>query len=270
MVDTALSEDVGTGDVSRFAVPEALASRYELECQAEGVLCGLGIAYDLLGPMGEPEEGEFAEYKLIDGDPVGPGTVVLRGKVNTRELLRNERTALNFLMHLSGIATLTAKFAKAIEGTGATILDTRKTLPGLRALEKYAVFCGGGKNHRMGLYDGVIVKDNHIRAAGGVKQAVERVRASSPHTMKIEVECSTVAQVDRAITSGADIIMLDNMSVGEMKDAVGLCKGQVPTEASGGVTLQNVRKVAETGIDYISVGALTHSAPALPFHLELR
>lgn len=270
LVDMALMEDVGHGDVTRFAVPEDGRSFYEIEAQAEGVVCGIGILLDLLTPMGAAEEDEYAEYKMIDGDPVAAGGVVFAGRLNTRELLRNERTALNFLMHLSGIATLTAKFAEAVNGTNATILDTRKTLPGMRSLQKYAVHCGGGMNHRMGLFDGILIKDNHIKAAGGVREAIEAIRANGPHTLRVEIECTTVAQVDRALTAGAEIIMLDNMSLGEMKDAVGLARGRALTEASGGVNLDSVRAIAETGVDFISVGALTHSAPALPFHLEVR
>ncbi len=269
-VDAALAEDVGNGDVSRFAIPESKRSYYEVEAQAEGVICGIGLALDLLAPLGDAEEDEFAEFKVKDGDAVTPGTTVITGRLNSRELLRNERTALNFLMLLSGVSTLTAKFVKAIEGTRAAVLDTRKTMPGMRALQKYAVHCGGGQNHRMGLFDGILVKDNHIRAAGGVREAIDAVRAGAPHTMRIEVECSTVAQVDRALSSGADIILLDNMALGEMKDAVGLCKDRALVEASGGITLENARAVAKTGVDFISIGALTHSAPALPFHLEFR
>jgi nicotinate-nucleotide pyrophosphorylase (carboxylating) len=270
VVDAALAEDLGHGDVTASAVPEGLLSEYELEVQAEGVLCGLGIVMDLLTPFGDGMEEEYAEYKAVDGDRVKPGQIVLQGKLNTRELLRHERTALNFIMHLSGVATFTWRFVQAVKGTRAVILDTRKTLPGLRLLQKYAVRCGGGHNHRMGLFDGILIKDNHIRAAGGVQQAIKNVRAEAPHTLRIEIECNTVAQVDRALSAGADIIMLDNMAVAEMKDAVSICKGRAKLEASGGVNLETVREIAETGVDYISVGALTHSAPALPFHLEFR
>jgi len=270
IVDLALSEDVGNGDVSRFAVPQDVLANYEIEVQAEGVICGLGIALDLLSPLENAEESEYAEYKCLDGDRVVHGTTVFSGRMNARELLQNERTALNFLMHLSGVATLTRRFVDAIRGTKAKILDTRKTIPGFRALQKYAVRCGGGYNHRIGLFDGILIKDNHIRAAGGVSEAIRAVKENGPHTLKIEVECVTVAQVDRAISAGADIIMLDNMPIAEMRDAVGICEGQAMLEASGGISLEVVRSIAETGVDYISVGALTHSAPALPMHLEFR
>lgn len=263
-------EDVGLGDVTRFAVPDTKKSAYYIESQGDGIVCGLGFVQDLLIPSGEGDDDEFAEFLIRDGEKVRAGTQVFQGMLATRELLKNERTALNFLMHLSGVATLTATFVKAIKGTKVRILDTRKTIPGLRSLQKYAVRCGGGFNHRMNLSDGILVKDNHIRAAGGIQQAIGAVRAAGPHTMKIEVECETVAQVDRALSAGADIILLDNMPIGEITDAVSICQGRATLEISGGVNLENVRAYADTGVDYISVGALTHSAPALPFHLELK
>jgi nicotinate-nucleotide pyrophosphorylase (carboxylating) len=270
IVDAALIEDLGLGDVTRFAVPDDLKSDYYIEAQGEGVLCGLGFVQDLLAPPVGADEDEYAEHHMNDGDRVYPSDQVYVGRLNTRELLQRERTALNFLMHLSGIATLTAKFVDAVKGTNVRILDTRKTLPGLRYIEKYAVRCGGGYNHRFNLSDGILVKDNHIRAAGGIVEAVTRVRLQGPHSMKIEVECATVAQVDRALSCGADIIMLDNMTIGEVKDAVSIVQGRALLEVSGGVTLDNVKDYAATGVDFISVGMITHSAPALPFHLEFR
>ncbi|KAA0224393.1 carboxylating nicotinate-nucleotide diphosphorylase [Fimbriimonadia bacterium ATM] len=269
LCDAALAEDVGHGDVTRFAVPETSVSEYYIEAQAEGIVCGLGFAFDLLVPLVDSDGEERCDYTCIDGDKVSPGKVVMQGRLATRELLQNERTALNFLMHLSGIATLTRKFVDAVKGTKVKILDTRKTIPGLRAIEKYAVRCGGGHNHRFNLSDGVLIKDNHIRAAGGVREAIVAVRKNAPHGMRIEIECTTVAQVDRALSAGAEIILLDNMPIGEVKDAVSICKGRALLEVSGGVNLDNVREIAKTGVDYISVGMLTHSAPALPFHLEL-
>jgi nicotinate-nucleotide pyrophosphorylase (carboxylating) len=269
IADLALAEDLGFGDVTRFAVSDSSLSQFEIESQAEGILCGIGIVQDLLHPPSDSDD-EFAEYRRMDGDPIQPGTLVFRGKLNSRDVLRCERVALNLLMHLSGIATLTSKYVEAIRGTRAKIVDTRKTLPGLRQLQKYAVRCGGGYNHRMSLSDGILIKDNHIIAAGGIQQAIDGVRKHAPHLLKIEVECGTVAQVDRALTYGADVILLDNMSIAEMRDAVSICAGRAVLEASGGVNLDNVRMIAETGVDYISVGALTHSAPALPFHLEFR
>lgn len=269
IADLALAEDLGFGDVTRFAVPENSLSQFEIESQGEGILCGIGIVQDLLQAPSDSDD-EYAEYRRIDGDPIQPGTIVFTGKLNSRDVLRCERVALNLLMHLSGIATLTSKYVEAVEGTRSKIVDTRKTLPGLRQLQKYAVRCGGGYNHRMSLSDGILIKDNHIIAAGGIQQAIDGVRQHASHLMKIEVECGTVAQVDRALTYGADVILLDNMSIAEMRDAVSICAGRAILEASGGVNLNNVRNIAETGVDYISVGALTHSAPALPFHLEFR
>lgn len=269
IADLALAEDLGFGDVTRFAVPENSLSQFEIESQGEGILCGIGIVQDLLQASSDSDD-EYAEYRRMDGDPIQPGTIVFTGKLNSRDVLRCERVVLNLLMHLSGIATLTSKYVEAIEGTRAKIVDTRKTLPGLRQLQKYAVRCGGGYNHRMSLSDGILIKDNHIIAAGGIQQAIDGVRQHASHLMKIEVECGTVAQVDRALTYGADVILLDNMSIAEMRDAVSICAGRAILEASGGVNLNNVRNIAETGVDYISVGALTHSAPALPFHLEFR
>jgi len=184
-----------------------------------------------------------------------------------RAILTGERTALNFLARLSGIATLTRRYVDAVEGTGAAILDTRKTTPGLRALEKHAVATGGGRNHRFGLDDGVLVKDNHLRAAGSVASAVERLRAVTP--LPIEVECDTLEQVSEALAAGAEAILLDNMSPDQLRSAVALARGHARLEASGGVTLENVRAVAETGVDEISVGALTHSARSLDVSLEL-
>lgn len=269
IVDTALQEDTPMGDVTRFAVPENVVSDFYIQAQAEGIVCGIGFAEDLLAPIDEGSK-EYAEYKVIDGDKVKPGQIVFQGRMNARELLQNERTALNFLMHLSGVSTLTRAFVDATKGTNAKILDTRKTLPGLRSIEKYAVRVGGGINHRMSLSDGILIKDNHIRIAGGVKEAIQRVKQLAPHNFKIEVECETVAQVDKALRAGADIILLDNMPVGEIKDAVSICEGQAIMIVSGGVTLDNVKEIAKTGVDYISVGMITHSAPALPFHLEVK
>ena len=185
-----------------------------------------------------------------------------------KRALMVERTALNFLMHLSGVATLTNEFVKRIDGTGAKIIDTRKTLPGMRALQKYAVRCGGGHNHRMGLYDGAMIKDNHIAALGSIQAAVEKVRSYASHLIRIEVECENLQQVEEAVNAGADVVLLDNMDPFMMREAVQGFRGKVLFEASGGVSIDTVRGVANTGVDLISVGALTHSAVALPIHLE--
>ncbi|MBI5955915.1 MAG: carboxylating nicotinate-nucleotide diphosphorylase, partial [Chloroflexi bacterium] len=204
-----------------------------------------------------------------DGAQVQPGDRLATLAGPTRGLLAGERLALNFLQRLSGIATLTARYVAAVAGTKAVILDTRKTTPILRFLEKYAVRAGGGQNHRFGLYDMVLIKDNHIRVAGSIKGAIERVRLQLDRRFPVEVEASTLAEVREAVAAGADRILLDNMSLSQMREAVGLVAGRAKLEASGRMTLERVRRVAETGVDYISVGALTHSAPALDISMEI-
>ncbi|MEQ1822704.1 MAG: carboxylating nicotinate-nucleotide diphosphorylase [Fimbriimonadaceae bacterium] len=254
----ALTEDIGTGDLTAGCFDHQPVSFY-IEAQAEGVVSGIGIATALFGNQ--------LEVCSDDGEPVQAGSKLLKGCFDTRFVLAHERTALNFLMHLSGVATLTNEFVKAVQGTRARIIDTRKTLPGLRALQKYAVRCGGGTNHRMGLYDAAMIKDNHIRACGSITLAVSRLRESISHMAKIEVECENLEQVAEAAGLGVDVVMLDNMSIELMRRAV----TEFPTvvfEASGGVNLKTVAGIAQTGVHYISVGALTHSAPALPIHLE--
>jgi nicotinate-nucleotide pyrophosphorylase (carboxylating) len=206
---------------------------------------------------------------VADGARVSEGTVVARLEGATRSVLTAERVALNFLQRMSGIATLTAEYVEAISGTKARILDTRKTAPGLRLLDKYAVRAGGGSNHRIGLFDGVLIKDNHLRAAGGVGEAVRRARAAAQHLVKIEVEVQTLEEVEEAIQAGADVILLDNMGVDEVAAAVRIVAGRCEIEVSGGVDMSTVRALAECGVDYISVGKLTHSAPALDLSLEV-
>ncbi len=268
IVDDALAEDIGSGDITNGCLDPDLTLSWRIEAQGEGYLSGVGIADFLLGPMqGDPEDA-WIEAHRVDGDFVKRGDLVIEGKALARRILTCERTALNFLMHMSGVATLTSQFVKRVEGTQARIVDTRKTLPMLRALQKYAVRCGGGHNHRMGLYDGVMIKDNHIAAVGGIRPAVERVRSYASHMIKIEVECESLEQVEEAVKAGADIVLLDNMDPFMMREAASKFHGQCLLEASGGVSLETVRAIAQTGVDLISVGALTHSAVALPFHLE--
>jgi nicotinate-nucleotide pyrophosphorylase (carboxylating) len=268
IVDDALAEDVGSGDLTGGCIDAEAMFSWRIEAQAEGFLSGVGIADYVLGPLpGDPDDS-YVEATRVDGDFVKRGDLVIEGRTLARRVLMCERTALNFLMHMSGIATLTSHFVSKVEGTSARIVDTRKTLPLLRSLEKYAVRCGGGHNHRMGLYDGVMIKDNHIASVGSIRQAVERVRQYASHMSKIEVECETLQQVDEAVGAGADIVLLDNMDPFQMRDAVSRYRGKCLLEASGGVSLDTVHAIAQTGVDLISVGALTHSAPALPFHLE--
>jgi nicotinate-nucleotide pyrophosphorylase (carboxylating) len=262
----ALAEDIGAGDVTTEAtVPEDAVGTADLLLKEPGVLCGLRAAESTFRAL-DPEV-RF-EALASDGDLVGdPPAVVARVSGSLRSMLTGERVALNFLGRLSGIATLTRRYTDAVEGTGAGVLDTRKTTPGLRALEKHAVVCGGGRNHRFGLDDAVLVKDNHLRAAGSVARAVELVRAASD--LPIEVECETLHQVGEALEVGVDAILLDNMTLDELREAVSLNAGRARLEASGGVSLGTVRAIAETGVDEISVGALTHSARSLDVSLEL-
>ena len=266
VVLAALAEDVGRGDVTTEAtVPADAVGTAELVVREPGVVCGLRAAeatFRALDPSLEFEalvpEGGVVEYATA--------VAVVTGF--ERAILTGERVALNFLGRLSGIATLTRRYVDAVQGTGAAVLDTRKTTPGLRALEKHAVVCGGGRNHRFGLDDGVLVKDNHLRAAGSISNAVESLRAAT--VLPIEVECDTLEQVTEALDAGVDAILLDNMTLDELRSAVALAGGRVRLEASGGITLENVRAVAETGVDEISVGALTHSARSLDVSLELK
>lgn len=264
VLERALVEDLGPGDLTAACLPRDLTVNGMIEAQADGVLCGVGVAAACLGRVAN------VQVRLSDGSAVEPGDTVLTFSGPAAECLSHERTALNFLMHLSGVATLTRAFVSAVAGTGAQIVDTRKTLPGMRSLQKYAVRCGGGKNHRLGLYDAVMIKDNHIRAAGSIAEAVQRVRRTAPHTAKIEVEADRPDQADEAVAAGADIVLLDNMPPETMRTIVERHRGSaVKFEASGGVRLETVRAIAESGVDLISVGALTHSAVALPLHLEL-
>jgi nicotinate-nucleotide pyrophosphorylase (carboxylating) len=266
IVAAALAEDVATGDVTTEAtVPAGAVGSAVLLVEEPGVVCGLAAAEAVFHEL---DPGVRFEALVADGDVLEtPGPVAtVTGPL--RAILTGERTALNLLGRLSGIATLTRRYVDAVAGTGAAILDTRKTTPGLRALEKHAVACGGGRNHRFGLADGVLIKDNHLRAAGSVGEAVRRVRAAT--ALPVEVECDTLAQVAEALEAGVEAILLDNMTLDELRAAVELVAGRARLEASGGVTLDTVRAIAETGVDEISVGALTHSARSLDVSLELR
>ena len=262
----ALAEDVGEGDVTTEATVDAEAvGTAELVVKEPGVVCGLAVAEAVFRAL-DPDV--VFEAHVEEGASVTGRTSVGRVTGAERAILTGERTALNFLARLSGIATLTRRYVDAVEGTGSAILDTRKTTPGLRALEKHAVACGGGRNHRFGLDDGVLVKDNHLRAARSIAIAVERLRASTH--LPIELECDTLEQVSEALEAGVEAILLDNISIDDLRAAVALAGGRARLEASGGVTLDNVRAIAETGVDEISVGALTHSARSLDVSLELR
>jgi nicotinate-nucleotide pyrophosphorylase (carboxylating) len=271
IVSEALAEDLGSGDVTTevLALSE-LEGKASIVVKRDGVLAGIDVAKEVFRQV-DPSLHFKALVK--EGAKVRKGDVVAAVEGKLASILRAERTALNFLQHLSGIATGTAQYVDAVSGTKAVITDTRKTIPGLRLLEKYAVRAGGGHNHRLNLGDGVLIKDNHLvalRSSGlGLGEAVKKARKRAPRAMKVEVEVESVKQAQEALSAGADIIMLDNMNVKDMRRVVKLVQGRALLEASGGITLNNVRSVAEAGVDLISVGALTHSAKALDISLEV-
>ena len=261
----ALEEDIGWRDLTSSILEDVEAVGI-VSSKEEGVLCGIQMARAVFKIL--QEDCLFNPF-LEDGDPLAKGSIIAEIKGKARVLLGGERVALNFLQHLSGIATLTRRFVEKIRGTKARILATRKTIPLLRALEKYAVEVGGGYPHRFALYDGILIKNNHIALIGYIKEAVRRAKEMFPYH-KIEVEARNLEELKEAIDAGADIILLDNMSFEELKEAVRIAQGKVMLEASGGVSLDNVREIAETGVDFISIGALTHSAKAIDIHMEVR
>jgi nicotinate-nucleotide pyrophosphorylase (carboxylating) len=266
VVAGALAEDVGDGDVTTAAtVPEGARARALIRQKAPGVIYGLDVAVEVFLTL---DPGMAAEPLASEGEWRENGGPVMQVEGSARAILTGERTALNFLQRLSGVATLAARCVGAVAGTGATILDTRKTTPGLRALEKAAVAAGGATNHRFGLFDAILIKENHAALAGGVGEAVRRARGYAPD-LPLEVECRTLAEVDEALAGGAPWILLDNMTVAGLSEAVSHVAGRAKLEASGGVTLETLREIASTGVDFVSVGALTHSAPALDLSLLL-
>jgi nicotinate-nucleotide pyrophosphorylase (carboxylating) len=267
LVRRALAEDFGdAGDITTTAtIPAAATARAVIVARKPGTIAGLDVARRVFELAGGRVDAVSA---VADGDKVGAGAVLLQLSGSARTILTGERVALNVLGRLSGIATATAEIVTAVAHTRARICCTRKTTPGLRALEKYAVRCGGGVNHRFGLYDAVLIKDNHIVAAGGIMKAVIAARAATGHMVKIEVETETIAEVEEALAAGADVIMLDNMTPAAMKDAVARIKGRAITEASGSVTIATAPAIAATGVDLISVGWITHSAPNLDVGLD--
>jgi nicotinate-nucleotide pyrophosphorylase (carboxylating) len=268
LIRTALEEDLGRGDITtQLTVPAGLRATGTLLAKQDGVLAGLPLVARVFVVMGA---GVTVAERVHDGDRFTSGTTLATVEGAAADLLVGERLSLNLLQQLSGVATLTRRYVDSVAGTKATVIDTRKTTPGLRALEKYAVRMGGGQNHRSGLDDGILIKDNHITAAGGVAAALAAARRGAPHGLRIEIECATIAQVDEALTAGADAILLDNMSVARLAEAVRHVAGRALTEASGGVTLETIRAIAETGVDLISVGALTHSAPAVDISMKIQ
>ena len=268
LIKEAISEDINYIDVSAdYLIPEEQRNDSYFVAKADGVLCGLDIAMRVFTLL--DDTFTYTVHKN-DGDEVKTGDLIVEFNGKTACLLKGERTALNIIQHMSGIATATNKAVKLCEGTNVSVTDTRKTLPGLRALQKYAVVCGGGKNHRYNLSDGAMLKDNHIDAGGGITNAVAILRSKLGHMVKIEVETRNFDEVKEAVDAGADIIMLDNMTNAQMEECVKYIDGRAKTEASGNITLDNIAEVAKTGVDIISLGALTHSVKAFDISMKMR
>ncbi|WP_368293564.1 carboxylating nicotinate-nucleotide diphosphorylase [Dehalobacter sp. TBBPA1] len=264
LIERALKEDIGTGDLSTLIIPEDYQSEARIYAKAHGIICGLFIAemtFKKIDPYID------VQMQVEDGDSIGPGTLIMKINGSLAGILQAERTVLNFIQHLSGISSITRRFVELVSDLGVKVTDTRKTMPGMRNLQKYAVRVGGGTNHRFGLYDAVMLKDNHLDAIGKLAEAVQKIKTKVGHMVKIEVECETLEQVREAVLSGVDVIMLDNMSLQDMKTAVQYINHRVVVEASGGVREDTVRQIAETGVDIISVGRLTHSVEAIDFSM---
>lgn len=267
LIQLALEEDLGSGDVtSESTLTESQEGRGAFRAKSDLIVAGLFLLPKILHVI---DSRVAVRFFCEDGKRMGKGEILAEASGPVPSLLAGERTCLNFLQQLSGVATLTRKVVETVADFPCRIVDTRKTIPGWRALQKYAVRTGGGQNHRFGLFDGILIKDNHIQALGDLKSAVQAARRKAPFTLKVEVECANLDQVARAIEAGADIVMLDNMEVSEMKAAVKLIGGRALVEASGGIHLENVREIAATGVDFISIGALTHSAPAADINMKL-
>lgn len=268
LVQAALMEDIGRGDITSNAViaPDAVA-RLAIKARGEMVVCGLPLAAFVFYSVNDLLD---VQSLVTDGHEVAAGTSLMEISGNARAILSAERTALNFLMRMCGVATLTRQYVKALEGTKTMLLDTRKTMPGFRELDKYAVLMGGGKNHRLRLDDGILIKDNHLAVAGSIKEAVARAKFHTPATIRVEVECDSIEQVKEALEAGADMILLDNMNPQQLHEAVQLGQGRVLFEASGNMSLATVRLAAQAGVDYISVGRITHSAPAVDIGMDFQ
>ena len=267
VVRMALAEDIGSGDITTaLTVPECAQATAVMTAKGTGVIAGMDLVRAVFRIVGGEIEFKFS---LSDGAEVNAGTNIAIFTGSTRAILTGERVALNFLQRMSGIATMTARYVDLVSGTKARIIDTRKTTPGLRILEKYAVTVGGGFNHRFGLDDGILIKDNHIEAAGGIANAVAAAKEKAPHTLRIEIEVTSLDQLHEAIAAGADAILLDNMDLETMRQAVNINAGRAVLEASGGVNEDSVAAIAQTGVDLISSGALTHSTKALDISLNI-
>lgn len=262
----ALREDISSEDVTTNSVmPEAKAGEVDLICKQDGIICGMGVYERVFKLL---DEKTVVEAYVKDGDEVKKGQLMAKVKGDIRVLLSGERVALNYLQRMSGIATYTHEVAALLSGSKTTLLDTRKTTPNMRIFEKYAVKCGGGQNHRYNLSDGILLKDNHIGAAGSITKAIEMAKAYAPFVRKIEIETETLEQVKEAVEAGADIIMLDNMDTATMKKAVEIIAGRAQTECSGNVTKENIANIIDSGVDFVSSGALTHSAPIMDISMK--
>lgn len=267
LIKKAITEDINYMDVSSaYLFTDSDRTQAYFVSKAEGVLCGIEIVLKVFAML--DDTFTYTLYKH-DGDKLKKGDIIAEFDGKTLKMLEGERTSLNILQHMSGIATMTNAAVEAVKGTNTSIADTRKTLPGLRAIQKYAVTCGGGKNHRYNLSDAAMLKDNHIDAGGGITKTVETLRKKIGHTVKIEVETRTLEEVKEAVNAGADIIMLDNMSLDEMKQAAAIIGGRALTEASGNVTLENIKTIAQAGVDIISMGAITHSVKAFDISMKI-
>lgn len=265
-IERFLDEDVGFFDLTaNIMIDESAVGAFDLNAREPIVVSGITVArmvFDYYVPDVE------INVAVADGDRVEKGTVLMSVSGKAREILTAERNALNLLQHMSGIATLTAQYVDAIAGTGCQLLDTRKTTPGLRMLEKHAVVCGGGRNHRLSLDNGLMIKDNHIAVCGGLTAAIKKAKAHVPALTKVEVECDRLDQVEEALAAGADMLLLDNMGPDMLREAVKIVGGRIPLEASGGINLDTIRPIAETGVDFVSVGRITQSAPAVDIGLD--
>ena len=266
LIEAALKEDIGTGDLTTLIIPDDYHGEAKIYAKEHGIVCGIYIAEMIFQKV---DSRIHTEAYVKDGDRISPGILIMKVIGPLAGILQAERTAINFMQHLSGISSMTRKLVDIVADYDVRIVDTRKTIPGMRSLQKYAVRVGGGNNHRFGLYDAVMLKDNHHAAVGGLDQAIQRVKEKVGHMVKIEVECETLDQVQDALDNGVDVIMLDNMSLEDMRAAVTLIDKKVIIEASGGITEENIREIAETGVDILSVGRLTHSVTAVDFSMVI-